>query len=89
MTTNNSETNQGEQKESECTMCKFVLYFAFSTLFLVLVFTFFFRLQPPPVIEPLPPSLQSSATNGEEVKINENPNQAPSSEEVSPLVMPK
>lgn len=44
-------------------MCKFVLYFAFSTLFLVLVFTFFFRLQPPPVLDPLPPSQVASVTD--------------------------
>ncbi len=76
-------------KGGECTMCKFVLYFAFSTLFLVLVFTFFFRLQPPPVLEPLPPSLQSSAMSGEEVNIDESASQTPKSEEVSPLVVPE
>jgi flagellar basal body-associated protein FliL len=33
-------------KKGECTMCKFVLIFALVVLLLVLVFTFFFRVNP-------------------------------------------
>ncbi len=41
--------------DGECTMCKFVLIFAFVVLLLVLVFTFVFRLKPEPALAPLLP----------------------------------
>ncbi len=44
-----------EGGDGECTMCKFVLIFAFVVLLLVLVFTFVFRLKPEPALVPLSP----------------------------------
>lgn len=43
-----------ENDEGECRMCKFVLVFAFVGVFLVILFTYFFKLHTPPSIEPLP-----------------------------------
>lgn len=40
--------------EDECVMCKFVLIFALVGVFLVIVFTYFFKLHTPPSIAPLP-----------------------------------
>ena len=44
-----------ENVEGECRMCKIVFFFAFIAVFLVIIFTYFFKLHTPPAIEPLPP----------------------------------
>ncbi len=38
--------------KDECVMCRFVLIFAFIVLLLVLTFTFFFRMENAPTVEP-------------------------------------
>ena len=50
---NNAGTVEKKEQE-ECMMCNFVFAFAFSAAFLVIVFTYFFKLNTTPAIEPLP-----------------------------------
>lgn len=40
--------------DGECTMCKFVFAFALIGVFLVIIFTYFFKLHTTPSVEPLP-----------------------------------
>lgn len=46
--------NGGKEK---CTMCRFVLIFAFTGLILTVLFVFFFKAEPTPTLKPLPPEL--------------------------------
>lgn len=57
MDTLNKKDGDYQRKEGECAMCKFVLIFAFVVLLSVLMFTFFFRTKPAPLLEPLAPEL--------------------------------
>lgn len=57
MDTLNKKDGDLEEKKGACTPCKFVLIFAFVVLLFVLVFTFFFRPKPAPLLEPLAPEL--------------------------------
>ncbi len=42
-----SQKNEAVKPKKKCTMCKFILIFAFIVLLLVLTFTFFFRVENP------------------------------------------
>ncbi len=51
----------------ECTMCKFVLIFAFVVLLLVLFFVFFFRLQPGVVIQGQTPTQMTTPLSASDI----------------------
>ena len=46
-----------DDRKEGCTMCRFVLIFAFTGLILTVLFVFFFKAEPTPTLQPLPPEL--------------------------------